>query len=164
MSLNIKELMMNAATTSFIVLCRQGNLSGCKYLLDDRRNINLNAWDDLAFRIACNNDQWHIAKWLLSIPENNICVNFKNYNALQGMHRRIYLNMTKMLLRVSNIAVQLPQMPMSLKEQILFCGADLDNVVDLELKSVLRVEMQNIMLRYLPSMVPDLAVIIASYL
>ena len=162
--------MMNSGTTIFIASCHLGDFEKCKYLWRERHiyEINLNAWGDLAFREACYSDNFNIVKWLLSIPNNNICISVENSEQLREMYHRNYSNITKSWLRVSHKPHKNTSnhkvLHMSLTEQILHYGADFNTVTNSVLKSTLRAEMRNIILRYIPSLLPDLTVIITSYL
>ncbi len=59
--------------------CIHGNLKVVKYLLSIPNNkININAYNNYAFRISCIYDHLEVIKYLLSIPDNKININADN--------------------------------------------------------------------------------------
>jgi ankyrin repeat protein len=54
----------------FIQLCRIGNLDNIIHFYENNSNINISSDNELAFRVACENGHFEIAKWLLSISPN----------------------------------------------------------------------------------------------
>lgn len=52
--------------------CSNGNLEEAQFLYHIDPDINVNDWDDYAFRSSCYNGHLHIAKWLYGLNKVNI--------------------------------------------------------------------------------------------
>jgi ankyrin repeat protein len=53
----------------FINHCKNGNLDLVKELLDKKRNINISANNDEAFRLSCSHGHLEIAQLLFSLKK-----------------------------------------------------------------------------------------------
>jgi hypothetical protein len=87
----------------FINACSEGDLEEAKKLYD--KGVNINAENDEAFLQSCRNGKLHVAKWLFSLPNNNININARNGYALR---RNCFdTKMVEWLLSLPNINVNI---------------------------------------------------------
>ena len=63
--------------TEFLILCRDGDLEGCKAFYAANPGLNISDDKETAFSTACNQCNLEIAKWLLKIKSdiNIIAIN-----------------------------------------------------------------------------------------
>ena len=79
---------METQFIELIELCKKGDLIGLKQLLQLNPDINISAYNECAFCLACENGHLHVAQWLLQVkPDINISANNEcafRYACLKG--------------------------------------------------------------------------------
>jgi ankyrin repeat protein len=83
----------------FLYFCKNGHIDDLVNILHiENNNINLNIYDEYAFRIACINGHINIIKHLLCIPDNNINTNVQKYYAFRKACKNNHIDVLKFLL------------------------------------------------------------------